>query len=370
MTIALCKCFLPQMIVFTVVIRYTKKDYRIYTRKRAIMKKNYCLNTIKGIVCFFIIFMHIPFPGAFGRTLNHVTGFSVPIFYLISGYYLYRAEASQMLHALPGKIRRIGILCLEAGGLYLLWNIFISYFGNGRMPMAEWFRLHFTGRNLLKFIVMQNTDLIGGRGPLWFLFALFWAYVLIWIILHFKHWRAVAGCMMLLLLLNAVLPAMNFGWDYYHNVWTKALPYIFAGMYIAEKKTYEKPGCKVLLLLFVVFSLVIAVLSNILFALNYSLIQCFTIFSAAVVFLFALKKPDSEIRLFGNIGDKYSLLIYILHPIVITIIQKASEIAGVTGNTVYAWTAPLMTAAVCYAAAMIWIRIKEFIKTKFAQRFQ
>lgn len=50
-------------------------------------KYNYCLDFIKGIACICVVFLHCEFPGVLGIAVQTVTRWTMPFFFMISGYY-------------------------------------------------------------------------------------------------------------------------------------------------------------------------------------------------------------------------------------------------------------------------------------------
>lgn len=57
------------------------------------MKENKCLNFLKGISCLIVVLLHYPIPGIVGEGIIYGLRFSVPIFFMISGYFCYFHDA-------------------------------------------------------------------------------------------------------------------------------------------------------------------------------------------------------------------------------------------------------------------------------------
>lgn len=51
---------------------------------------NYCLDFIKGMACIFVVLMHVEFPGLTGTAVQAISRFSVPFFFMVSGYFCFR----------------------------------------------------------------------------------------------------------------------------------------------------------------------------------------------------------------------------------------------------------------------------------------
>lgn len=50
--------------------------------------RNNFLDYIKGIACIGVVFIHCSFPYVFGDIIANLAAFGVPMFFMISGYYL------------------------------------------------------------------------------------------------------------------------------------------------------------------------------------------------------------------------------------------------------------------------------------------
>lgn len=62
-----------------------------------IMKnENVSLNILKGIACFNVVMIHCTFPGAIGKIISGLARFAVPLFFAISGYYIYSRKQREI----------------------------------------------------------------------------------------------------------------------------------------------------------------------------------------------------------------------------------------------------------------------------------
>ena len=51
--------------------------------------RNNCINVLKLIACFGVVFIHVTFPGTMGQVVKFASTFGVPLFMMIAGYYSY-----------------------------------------------------------------------------------------------------------------------------------------------------------------------------------------------------------------------------------------------------------------------------------------
>ena len=316
-------------------------------------KSNNCLNMAKGIACFFVVFMHIPFPNTFGIVVKKIGEFAVPLFYMISGFFLCLLELKEVKLGLIKKINRLFNVCLKVSIVYLLWNIFISRFGSGHLAISAFLKRSFTLEHLYKFILFQNTDIFGGRSPYWFLFALLSTYVLLFAVFMLPKWRFIYICIPILLPINFYLHTTDIGWDYYNNLWMTAIPYVLIGIIIAERSFY-RGFTPIIFIIVSVISLFITIYGAIVHISCPISITQFTICIFAIcIICLALVYPDVSVQFISNIGAKHSMLIYIIHPFVISIIEKLAKALHIDNLSVYHWSSPIIVALISLSLSVI-----------------
>ncbi len=326
--------------------------------------KNLCLDTLKGLGCFFVVFMHICFPGVVGRYIVNIGGFAVPVFYMISGYYIFKESKEKTEQALKRKTLRMAKLCAIISVIYCVWNILISRFGDGKQSVAVFVHKHFTITNFVKFLLIQNTDIFGGRSPYWFLYSLLLAYIIIWMLLKSEKWRYAYLLIPVSFICRSYVLSIELGWDYYNNIWLSALPYILIGIFVRDNDFVAKISSRLIIVLAIIAAFVITLCT---FSLpgNYSW-RCQLVITLWSICLFnlAIRKPDAYIGVFAAIGSMYSLLIYILHPFVITVVNKIAEKLQLN-NGLFGWTAPVIVAVITLILSFCIQRIRTlFIHSK------
>lgn len=81
-------------------------------------KEYFSLNAVKAFACTGVILMHCGFPGIFGKIVIYLSKFSVPVFFMISGFFLYSNETDVIRKRLRKRIPKIGCLLFAALILY------------------------------------------------------------------------------------------------------------------------------------------------------------------------------------------------------------------------------------------------------------
>ena len=95
--------------------------------------KNHCLNVWKGIAAFAVVLIHCTLPGVPGEIIKGIARFAVPLFFMVSGYYLRRDDMTnaQVHERMCLKVKRFGGLLLDWALFYLAWTLLRAYASDG-----------------------------------------------------------------------------------------------------------------------------------------------------------------------------------------------------------------------------------------------
>lgn len=209
-------------------------------------KENMTINFLKGIACILVILSHYHGSGVVGDIVYSISHFGVPVFFLISGYFLY--NGSNTVKKLPPKISHIFKLIFLYIGIYVLNFILerIILWGNviRKDIVVNDILLHFTIRSL-KTTLFWSSSLFGvGQ---WFLNALFEGYIVFWIIykVHIekffeKYGIGIATTLFHIPIRIALIKAGIsdiFGINisdslFVRNVWFDAIPFMLVGLWL------------------------------------------------------------------------------------------------------------------------------------------
>ena len=95
-------------------------------------KQNECLNFIKGIACFGIVYMHTGYKCMLSSMIVNLFRFAVPIFFMISGYYSYGTDKAIIEKRTRKKVFRMLKMGVGTLVLYNLWSVVINPMITGR----------------------------------------------------------------------------------------------------------------------------------------------------------------------------------------------------------------------------------------------
>ena len=134
--------------------------------------RNLSLECCKLLAACFVVFLHIPFPGAFGRFLVCLSRFAVPLFFAVSGWFSFGASRQKLR-------KRFGhILLLELFGdiLYISWRCFRDFLAGESLIWC--LRYQIPDVQALKMWLFWNVDPFAGH--LWYLSATCLCYFVLW----------------------------------------------------------------------------------------------------------------------------------------------------------------------------------------------
>lgn len=318
-----------------------------------VRQRNQSMEYCKLIASFFVVFLHVPFPGAFGKVVCCLARFAVPMFFAISGYFSFQAS--------PRKLaKRFGrILLLELAGivLHVLWRCFQEVYWGGDLRYCLTALLP-QPEALVKWLLL-NVDPYAGH--LWYLSAAAACYGILWAYSHFfPGYRP-------LYILSACLLAAHFAmaefsgllgisvdFPFYRNAVFFGLPMFVMGIALREYRerilNRLAPAGKTLALL-LAGGVALSLAERQIFG-PYDL-HIGTVVTAAALILLTTVYP--KVRLGSGIPGSLSTTIYLIHLIVYDACKLFVPVEGT-------WLMPILTVLLSLLAAVAWEAVKSIKK--------
>lgn len=139
--------------------------------------RNQSMEIAKLVASFFVVFIHVHFPGRAGALIDYLGQFAVPMFFGITGYFNYGAKPEDVVR----RAKHIFALYISGNAVQALYLLFEAlYRGQGIKEYI--FRLLPDQEGLTRWIVVQSEFI---AGHLWYLHALLVVYLLYWMYLSF-----------------------------------------------------------------------------------------------------------------------------------------------------------------------------------------
>ena len=284
--------------------------------------RNRLLDFVKAIAAIGVVLVHFQFPGVPGKVLCSVGVCGVVFFYLVSGYYAYDPDDEAACKKLWKRFKRNLIITLIAVGAYLVFTV-TEQLALG--TFRTWL-LNFKNPWLLpRMVFMGDFEFLHGD-PLWFMPALLYSYLILYLLHRFRISKYAYILLPLLLLLRIGMETYTntFGADWHlsGNFLVGALPIMLLGHYIASKKETFSNVPLYLTVPFAVFSALLMFLTVNVSVFGLDVSQIFKIWCALEVFLLVLRLPErAVVPAIGRIGDRYSLYIYLSHYLIGTLLS-------------------------------------------------
>jgi surface polysaccharide O-acyltransferase-like enzyme len=288
------------------------------------MKKNITLYSLKAIACFFVVCIHVNFPGKVGETVVNIARFAVPAFFMISGFFSYDSDKEKNSLRLNNRIKELVKLIIICFVGYFLLNIFIN-FKQGSLEL--YFSGVFNYKNFLKFILLNWTTPYVGVGHLWYLFALLYVYIIIKVVNKYNLYKIgyiysfVAIILMYFFEIYNSINNMHISQIYYRNAFIMGLSFFLLGHFIRKHENLFKMKNFELNFISVIFILLIPVVYAVecRFMNNDNCVFLNGVLFDILIFIISINK--SNIDFFSNIGENDSSNIYIVSYAILFIIN-------------------------------------------------
>ena len=353
------------------------------TLKEEVVKKserNTTLNLFEFIAACLIVFIHIHFPEPFGKLVDGLARFGVPLFFTVAGFYMIKPgmDKEDLRNKLKLRIFKVLKLLIFSFVIYFILGLIISIFGSHAQGVVEYLKSTFNIKTFVKFLII-NTAFV--QGVNWFMIAMIFSYIIIYIFanqfLNNKLLiKILSGMLIFWIVIRTVFCLTNatlFGFSLYSGVWYKTwwssgLLFISFGMLL---KQYEKEIYKIstkLILILMVISFISQPLEYYLLEKYFNIFTTYYIGNILCVFTIislSIKNPNilSNSKFINQKGN-YTMFIYIFHPAIITIINFVIKKLGLESNELVSWIAPIIVLILAVASAMIFNKILCIIKDK------
>lgn len=190
---------------------------------------------------------------------------------------------------------------------------------------------------------MQDVDFSGGY-HLWFLWALFGAYMVVLGINRFALWTISYKVLPMLVVAMVILSILRryYGWDFHStgNL-SCSVTYMLIGHWLAANSVMVKDMMDNKLLFTMLLGFVISL--GYFLQPMYDFSQVGIIMASVAMFALAINNKDFVLsRKLEIIGYRYSLNVYVFHVLVYCILMKVENMAGFYDNMIILATQPIL----------------------------
>lgn len=324
--------------------------------------RNAGIDALKGIACIGVVFGHCEFPGVAGIYVQALIRWTVPLFFVVSGYF-YREET--VPYALS-KAKHIFKITAWATLFYVVFEcLYHLACGDLIVYMAE----EFTVVNLAAFVVFNSPIFVNGH--LWFLFSLLYVYLAyaFMIRLHLTKYEKQIGIVLMVcffvLSYGLYFSGHPIRTGFYRNFLFEGLPFFLFGKSLRQSDLLKLPAANIkkTCIISICAGCFLSIVERYLVGRDFSIhISSLVILTAGFV-LAAKGGFDNAPKSLVALGQDYSLMIYIIHPAVYLTMDLL--LSALSDNIVYLWIRPIATVLISIALAKLFLTFKNKIIRNF-----
>lgn len=324
---------------------------------------NHCFDFLKGIACVCVVFMHCEFPGVLGTVIQTISRFSVPFFFMLSGYYSYYGTQGE--YKASKKILHIAKITLFASVFYLLVTLALNLVSGSRLTVSM--------RSIVNWLVFNQPFLISGH--LWFLFALLYDYILFSLINKTKLITAsiytipIFIIAYVILAQGANLAGVKIPNMIYRNFLIEGFPLFMIGFWLHSRNDNVTVYCKDgILLLLLSVSTVVCIGERLLMGRDFG-VNISTFPQVVTLFILGMKHPEKyENSIISHFGSKLSMLIYVLHIFVWRRLNNVYKHLHMSDNAILLYLKPILVLVITILLSMAITICMEKAKQWIAKR--
>ena len=351
--------------------------------------KNYCLNFFQALACCLIVFLHARFPGynvpvQFGFIMRAIARFGVPLFFIISGFFLFKENLTkeETRAKLKKRILHIGGLALFSLTLYFIIYICINSFGKNAIGAGAYLKRVFTWQTIVQFIFLNNSFHFFPH--CWFLLAMLTSYLIIYAFpnLFIKNkWfvYVLSSLLAVVVIFRLIVAKYDPVWfgvrphtDFFYRSWyANALLFMSLGIVLKRniKKLVEIPKQATLAILIASFPLMVLERWFAKAVCNADPSYLFTdILCSVNMIVFAMQHPTlfSNFKLL-NLEGSWTTYVYIFHPALIKLVKwfmKAVKAPQKLIDWLYPVVVLILAVALAILFSLLISKLFAFIKTQ------
>ncbi len=325
------------------------------------------LNILKLVAAFFVVAIHVHFPGDFGKFVIVLARFAVPFFFMVSGFFSYYESKNNINEKYKRKIKHICILFVGCSALYFAYGCLASLLGNG---VVAYIKSIFSLKSIAEFLFFNHTNI---SEFMWFLPALIYTYI-VFFIFEKKGITKRLYFLIPVLFLSGILfrevpevfknvPAiLNNGYVYRNFVFI-GLPFFMLGHFIRYREDYLKEKLSnPFLVIMMLFGNVLAVIAD--FMHMSKSVYFGTFFAVFALFVFAIKNENKiNVPWLADCGAKYSLYIYMFHIMIKNVVNRFGSMFSFAGKILdlFEPVMPIVIFVFAIIASAVYVLAKNMI---------
>lgn len=335
--------------------------------------KNKSLYVLEAIACICLVFIHCRFPGNLGLAIDYFARFAVPLFFMVSGYFSYSANKDKV----KKKIFKQLSLFIISMSLYFIYMNALYYLTIEDYSILTNIGKIFSLKNILEFGLFNYTSAIISH--LWFIAALICCYIFRYVTINTekeKTYKFIPFVLLITYIVQVyllVIVAQGNLKIFVRNWFAIGIPFFILGYNLNHYKEKIKNIKNNKLIICSILSICVIFIEKLI--LNKIgenvLLELYlgNILFVVSMFILAINNPNPlNFKFLSNLGECYSLNIYILH---YGVIRFLNDILG----TKYAihineYIKPILVVVITLIISVLYNKLKNLIKNKNSKQLE
>lgn len=285
--------------------------------------RNHCMDTIKGVACLLVVFIHYNWSGGPSEAIKAIGRFAVPYFFFIAGYHLPDGDDRITTENTARKIKHILSLTLKSAVFYGIFCICWNYLMDHTWNIGTFLQEELSLAGAVKLLISCDPFVYA---HFWYLIASVLCYLIVYFVRDMPGKTGYLAAFAVLLCTYSLLAEFNHlvGWNNYYqisedsrlvlsNIFVlRAMPFFLFGIFLRKAHIAQCRSISFLILLAMLFAgCVLAVLEQ----RRYGTILMYTGNHLMVIALslISIWYPGKKLRVLEYVGSKLSMDVYIYH---------------------------------------------------------
>lgn len=332
--------------------------------------RNRCIDTIKGIACIAVVFIHYNYSGEISAAIKAVARFAVPYFFFISGYYLPDAQGNIPPANTKRKIKHILELTCKSAFFYGIFCIYWNSIMDSTWNVWEFTKRELDLGSIIKFIFSCDPFVYA---HFWYLLALLWCYLTALIIPDKRTALFYLISFIILICIYSLFAEFSsiLGLKNFYKITTNAtfvlsntfllrgLPFFLFGIFLKKHFLSEFGNWRLNVLLgTVLFGCILSIIEDSYF--GTTLMYIGTHITVIALCLISVRYSSCTIPFLEYVGNKLSMYVYIYHIAVGKCFDLLYSKLHLWGDNVFQLLRPILVMGCSVLIAYLIVALKSF----------
>lgn len=338
------------------------------------INRNHCMDTIKGIACILVVFIHYNWSNDLSEAIKAIGRFAVPYFFFVAGYHLPDRDGIITAGNTARKLRHLLQLMLKSALFYAFFCVAWNYLMDNTWDIRAFMQEELTPWSITKLFITCDPIYYA---HFWYLLASVLCYGVLYVVRDKPGKTGYLAAFLVLLGTYCLFAEYKglLGWKNQIQVaegcslmisntfLLRAMPFILFGVYLKKARIAERSPINFwVLLAAAVAGCMLVVLEQRKFGIV--LMYTGTHLTTIALSLMSIWFPGKSLRALEYVGSKLSMDVYIYHIAVGKILDLAAGKLHLWGSGWFKPARPILALIGSLLVAQIIVSIRNAVKRK------